>query len=212
MSREDGFSRADIDSAIFDDLKFRRLWKRLGHQGLMAEAAVLYMATVLRSWHDGQRAVAEDAVPDWLTPSPESIAALKAVGLLEADHRVPRRAFEGWFRPAWERRERMRSGGRVGASRRWDESPRSQSDSQTDRQTGNPIDPPLGTPIGTPLAPLLRQASPISEDDRTRRREEAITTSQSILDDPNATDDAKRIALKGLQRLGAWPTPEEQAE
>jgi len=145
VSREDGFSRADIDATMLDDLKFRRLWKQLGHQGLMAEATAIYLATVLRSWHDAMPVEAEDAVPTWLNPTPETLAALVHVGLLDKDHRIPKRAFQAWFRPAWERRERWRQGGRVGAERRWGD----QSGRQADRQAGKAI----GEPIATPLAP-----------------------------------------------------------
>jgi len=131
MSREDGFSRADVDSTMLDDLKFRRLWTRLGHQGLMAEATTVYLSTLLRSWHDGLPVNAEDAAPPWLSPSDDTLNALVSVGLLDKDHRIPKRSFDAWFRPAWERRERLRSGGRMTAERRWGD----QSVRQTDRQT-----------------------------------------------------------------------------
>jgi hypothetical protein len=164
VSRYDGFVSADIDVAMLDDVKFRRLWRILGHQGLMAEATTIYVAVVLRSWHDGNVATAEDAVPTWVNPTPDVLAALVAAGLLDADHRLEKRSFDSWFRPAWERRERMRAGGRAGVARR--EANRTTdrtAPTDTDRTVNPsstliaPLKPPLDDPTDTKLIEDLRR-------------------------------------------------------
>jgi hypothetical protein len=117
MARDAGFSRADIDATMLDDVKFRRLWRVLNDETVMALAVTIYLATVLRSWHDGEAVSADDAVPMWLGPNEQALEALTEVDLLDADHRIPAESFAAWIGPAFDRRERKRAGGREGGLR-----------------------------------------------------------------------------------------------
>lgn len=117
MARDAGFNRADIDATMLEDVKFRRLWRELRSQGSMAEAITIYIATVLRSWHDGEAVSAEDAIPVWMVPDESILEVLVEVGLLNAEHTIPDDTFETWLGPAFDRRDRKRAGGREGGLR-----------------------------------------------------------------------------------------------
>ena len=114
MSRDDGFNIADVSTSQLDDPKFRALWRRLKDQPAMCEAIASYHAIILESWANGDRVTADEAVPVWLTPSLDVLAAMVAVGLLDAEHRIPEHAWESWYRPAYKRREERRESGRKG--------------------------------------------------------------------------------------------------
>lgn len=118
MSRDDGFQTADISTVLLDDAKVRKLARRCPDDGELAAALVVYIATVLGSWREGRRLTASET-ESWVDPNPERMGHLQAVGLLDAAGRVPSPAWERHFRPAWERREGARAGGRKGAARRW---------------------------------------------------------------------------------------------
>lgn len=117
-NRDDGFPIADISTVILDDAKMRKLAKRYPDDGTLAASIVVYMATLLGSWREGRRLTASEA-ESWVDPTDERLADLREVGLFDARNRVNAKAWEAWFRPAWERREAARANGRKGAARRW---------------------------------------------------------------------------------------------
>ena len=55
MSRDDGFTRADIDVGLLDDPKVRRLIRSIKDESLVARCIVAYTAVVLASWDRGER-------------------------------------------------------------------------------------------------------------------------------------------------------------
>jgi hypothetical protein len=114
MARDDGFAIADVDTGLFDDSKVRALWRQLGEPNAVSRAMTIYVATLLESWATGRRVPAADAVPVWLPPAVDDLASLTAAGLLDADGRLPSRAWASWFGPARDRREAKRTGGRRG--------------------------------------------------------------------------------------------------
>ena len=114
MTRADGFMTADVDTGLLDDAKNRVLWRRLQDPALMCQAVTIHLATLLASWGAGERATVDESVPVWLDPAPAVLEALVAVGLLTTDHRLPEHAWDGWFGPAWTRREERRESGRKG--------------------------------------------------------------------------------------------------
>jgi hypothetical protein len=116
MSRDDGFAIADIDVGVLRDVKVRRLRQQVPDD--FPATVVLYLAVVLSSWEDGLRLSALEA-DSVVEATAERIAGLKAVELLDEDGKIPAHAWESWFRPAWERREASRAGGREGNRRRW---------------------------------------------------------------------------------------------
>jgi hypothetical protein len=132
MSRDDGFPHADISVGLLRDVKVRRLRQYGDEQA----TTLLYLGIVLSSWEEGYRLTADEADPP-VPATPERVAALRAVGLLDIDGKVPVRVWEAWFRPAWERREKRRIGGAEGARRRWhpDREPDTQWVAQWDTQS-----------------------------------------------------------------------------
>jgi len=115
VSRDTGFAIADIDSGLFSDPKVVALARRLHDAGATAAHVALYEALVLGSWGSGDRLTFEEALPAWwMEDASEVRANLTAVGLLGEDGRIPAKAWEAWFRPAWDRREARRAKGRLG--------------------------------------------------------------------------------------------------
>jgi hypothetical protein len=115
MSRDDGFAIADVDTSFFADPKVVALARRLRDPVQTAAHLALYQALVLGSWGAGARITFDDAVPAWwFEPVDEIRSNLAAVGLIDADGRIPRRAWTSWFLPAHTRREARRESGRLG--------------------------------------------------------------------------------------------------
>jgi len=108
VSRDDGFDVADVATGLLDDPKVKALWRALDDQGLVCRALALHMATLLASWRHGCRVTVLEAVPVWLLPDAELIAALQAVRLLDKSGRLPVRSWKGWYHPAAERRDVLR--------------------------------------------------------------------------------------------------------
>lgn len=154
VSRDDGFPIADIDVGILRDVKIRRLGRHVAAEEV-APTTLLYLAVVLSSWEEGYRLSVDEAdAPQPATP--EQVAALKATGLLDSEGKVPLQAWEGWFRPAWQRREKKRAGGAEGNRRRWnaDKSP-SDTDSDSDSDTDSDPESP-----SVPSVSPIRSVSP----------------------------------------------------
>jgi hypothetical protein len=117
MSRDDGFAIADVDTSFFADPKVVALARRLRDPVQTAAHLALYQALVLGSWGAGVRITFDEAVPAWWLESPDAIRSnLAAVGLIDADGRIPRRAWTSWYLPAYTRREARRESGRLGGT------------------------------------------------------------------------------------------------
>jgi hypothetical protein len=114
MSRDEGFAVADMDTGKHDDPKFKRLWRNLKDEATMNAAVALYESVQLESWSQGERVLAEDATPFWMTEPEPLVAALRKVGLLDDETRIPTHAWETWFGAAYERREKRRRNGEQG--------------------------------------------------------------------------------------------------
>ena len=146
MTRDAGFTHADVDVGLLDDPKMRQLI-RSTDESLALRCAIGYIATLLTSWQRGAPVALEDAAPLWLTALDEVGEHLARVGLLGDDHQVPPKPWASWFGAAAARRE----GGRD-RWRRWNErdkrnrqagSHTGQSGTQTVRQSV----PTSGTPL-----------------------------------------------------------------
>ena len=104
MSRDDGFRVADTDTGMMADPKVLALARRFRDPIKTMAAVGLYDAVRLASWGAGRRLMLEETVPGWwLEPVDEIAAHLVAVGLLDAERRIPAHAWEGWFVPALDR-------------------------------------------------------------------------------------------------------------
>lgn len=105
MSRDDGFRVADTDVGLLGNTKVLALARRLRDPVRTAAAVTLYDAVRLLSWEEGERVTLAESVPAWWLEGWEDLAAeLVAVGLLDTEQRVPLRAWEGWYGPAFTRR------------------------------------------------------------------------------------------------------------
>jgi hypothetical protein len=100
---------ADVCTTLYEDPKVKALWRTLPEQGHMSHALALHMATLLASWRHGCRVTVYEAVPVWLVPDTELIAALQSVRLLDRAGKLPARSWRGWYDPAAERRDLLRN-------------------------------------------------------------------------------------------------------
>jgi hypothetical protein len=117
VSRDDGFTIADISTTLHEDSKFKRLARR--YPGMVATAFMAFTATLLDSWRDGERLVIEDAWPMLIPFDAAVVDALKEVELLDAEGRVEAASWAVWFEPAKRRRDAAREAGRKGNRLRW---------------------------------------------------------------------------------------------
>ena len=115
MSRDDGFSIADIDSSYFDDAKLKELWRRLRNEDAMARAVCLHLSALLASWRQGERVSIDNAAPLWLDDKGGELAAiLHDLDLIDLDGMLPEDSFGRWFGAAVNRRAARREAGRAG--------------------------------------------------------------------------------------------------
>lgn len=173
MSRDAGFARADVDTGLYADPKIVALARRLRDPVATAAHVALYEALVLASWGAGDRLTLEQTLPAWWLVEPDVDVAyrtvLEAVGLVDAEGRIPEHAWASWFTPASDRRrayiERGRKGGRAphaprspGATQHddaWGEA-QVQPESSTSRARAN--QPTVPTVPADPTIPVIPRA------------------------------------------------------
>jgi hypothetical protein len=209
MTRADGFSIADIDVGFLRDLKVR--WLRQYIPDDAAATTIVYIAVVLSSWEEGFRlSIAEADSPEDATP--ERIAALQTAELLDADGRIPLRAWESWFRPAWERRNEKRKGGIEGNRRRWHPDRLSDTDSDTHSDSVSPSRPSVPSyPSVTPSRVIPRDtdtvttgnALPVERPDVTRDDDDV--SSEAYAKGPVNCAKCGAVILGASLRTGAGP-------
>jgi hypothetical protein len=155
VSRDDGWSTADVSTRHLNDPKVRKLWRVVdGDVDAMARALVVHLALVLASWSEGRRLTVDESAPTWLPVDQETTAALRQAGLVDATGRLPKRSWESWHGPAERRRELARESGAEGNRRRWG------SSKGTDRE-------PIGSRSGTDPRTVPIRTDP---SDRARAR------------------------------------------
>ena len=109
MSRDDGFAVADTDTGLMADPKVLALARRVRDTTRTLAAVALWDAVRLASWKAGRRLTLDETLPGWVLDPVDDLADhLVAVGLLDAERRVPEHSWEGWFGPARDRRDRFR--------------------------------------------------------------------------------------------------------
>lgn len=109
MPSETGFGYANIDVGLFDDTKMKRLCRLLGDADRINNAIVLYVSAILASWSEASPASIEDSAPLWTFAPDDIIDALKKVGLIDDDGRIPAESFDHWFGPARDRKVRAQA-------------------------------------------------------------------------------------------------------
>lgn len=102
MSRDDGFAIMDISTSLVEDPKFRTLARR--HPAQLAAAGWAYVGLLATSWREGERLTLEEGWPVLLPWDPEAAEALREVGLVDDETRVPGSVWDGWFGVAFQRR------------------------------------------------------------------------------------------------------------
>ena len=167
MTRPDGFQIADIDVGLLSDPKVRRLWRLLRDQGLMCEALMLFVSTLLESWSSGCRVAVDEAMPMWLEPSDGVLEALRKADLLTPDGRVSESGWVAWFGPASARREQRREAGRAGGLAR----PRlSDAQAPLEQQPSAAVAPANPTVLPS-VTPSVRPEIPPPPAKRGRRKQ-----------------------------------------
>jgi hypothetical protein len=116
MSRESGFSVADIATNMARDEKFRRL-ARL-HPDLIAVAFAGYVGITLESWAVGRRVKAIDGWPEIVPWSEPAIKALRSQNLLDTRLKIPMKTWTSWYGAAFARRDRYRQSGSLGGQKK----------------------------------------------------------------------------------------------
>lgn len=106
MPRSDGFAIMDVSTSICDDPKFRLLHRE--HPEHVTAAFMVYVAVLGESWKAGRRVSVTDAWPVVVPFDPAVVAAMIRVRLIERSGLPPRRAWDGWYAPARERRDQSR--------------------------------------------------------------------------------------------------------
>lgn len=147
MSRDDGFTIADVSVAFLRDPKVRQLRAR----GLEGGAAVLiYLGVVLSSWEHGERlTLSESDTP--FPATPKRVAMLREVGMIDPDGRIPGAIWAAWFGPAQARKQERREAGRRGG----------QAKARNARATSPELAEPLAQPYPSdPIRTVVEPPTP----------------------------------------------------
>lgn len=154
MSRDDGFTIADVSVAFLRDPKVRQL-RAVGLDG--GAAILIYLGIVLSSWEHGERlTLAESDVP--FTATAKRIAMLRDVGMLDVELRIPEVIWGAWFGPAQARKLERRQAGRRGG----------QAKARNARATSNDVAEPLALPYPSVPSSSVEPPTPTSGGNGSR--------------------------------------------
>jgi hypothetical protein len=184
MSRDDGFPVMDVSTSIVHDPKFRLLHRERPEHVPIAFLA--YVAMLGESWKAGHRVSVMDAWPTLLPFDNDVVASMIRVKLIERSGLPPRRAWDGWYTPARERRaasrERWR---RANENRRPDVVSDSDDTARLPRGTRDVPRPP-SVPSVRPSVPT--GSAPSVPTARARERSNGIN--------PLTKEEERRLALE----------------
>lgn len=105
MSSGPGFDVMDVDVALVNDPKFRRIARELGRPEHVAPAIAAYVALLGESWKAAGRARIEDAWPPLLVFDPAVVESMRAVKLIDRTGRIPVHAWDRRFTDAFRRKQ-----------------------------------------------------------------------------------------------------------
>ena len=108
-----GFLLANLSVGLLTDPKVLKLARLVPDEGELACTILVYLQTVLQSWQDGRRLSVAEAEGVW-EPTVARCGALRTVGLIDDEERVPESAWEKYYGPALERSEKRSKAGRKG--------------------------------------------------------------------------------------------------
>jgi hypothetical protein len=154
MSRSAGFDRMDVATSIVDDPKFRTLARVYAQRADYAIAVTAYVGLLALSWREGERLTLEEGWPMLLPYEKRTADAMRAVGLVDEEFRIPEPAWQSWFGSASERRRLGREKQHRADVRRG----RTKAPSEPDSPTGSPdrhTDSPSGGQAGPPEGPTV---------------------------------------------------------
>jgi hypothetical protein len=179
-----GFPRADIDVGFYHDPKINKLARHLRDPSRTMVCLGLYQSLILASWADGERVTLDDAAPAWwLDPLGDVAAELEAVGLVDAEGRIPEHAWETWFGPARDaRRDRKFEGAIGGLIRSGMSREEAVAEAQRRRDTQGPLEPPSADPRGS-LNPEHPPGRPTPPTGPAGRGSSSPTPLRSVVDD-----------------------------
>lgn len=208
MSRDAGFTIADLDTGLLRDAKFRALRRDLTLQAERTEAVTLYVAVLLESWEAGERLTLDEATPEWMNPTSGVAQALITVGLLDEDGRIPEAAWNSWFVTAAERRQISRDRWKRAQANRRGRKPKPSPDDTAGSHRGV-IDesagshrPPTVRP-SVPAEPVLPAAAGATKEvSGMKPDEEKNGTAQPTNQRPRPPE-----AASGRKRNGVDPEP-----
>lgn len=143
MSRDDGFPVMDISTSIVHDPKFRSLHRDTPTH--VSAAFLAYIAMLGESWKAGRRVSVTDAWPTLLPFDPEVVDAMIRARLVDRGGFPPRKAWDGWYRPALERRSKSRD--------RWARYNAKRDADTTSLPRGNHADTATSVPSVSPSVP-----------------------------------------------------------
>lgn len=106
MSRDDGFPVMDVSTSIVHDPKFRLLHR--DNPEHVTAAFLAYIAMLGESWKAGRRVSVTEAWPSLVPFDAEVVASMVRVRLVDRGGLPPRKAWDGWYLPALERRTKSR--------------------------------------------------------------------------------------------------------
>jgi hypothetical protein len=202
MSRDDGFAIADVDTGYFSDPKVVALARRLRNPVQTAAHLALYQALVLGSWGAGARITFDEALPAWWLEPPDEIRSnLAAVGLIDADGRIPKRAWTSWYLPAHTRREARRESGRLGGTT---------SGTNRRKTSGEPSVEQRPTDAQPTLNPSVPSAPSVPSVPAGQQRTEALRAREATWFDhsvPAAVEPSKEEHPERSNGAGPGPIP-----
>jgi hypothetical protein len=74
---------------------------------------VAYVGLLARSWREGERLTLDEGWPAMLPFDQDAADAMREVGLVDGEWRLPERAWQAWYGAAPERRRRGASPSRA---------------------------------------------------------------------------------------------------
>ena len=95
------------------DERVRLLRAEAPDEGEAAIRTLAYLSLVLTSWQDGKRQTIRAAFSPSVATD-ERVDALRDVGLIDVEGRIPETTWSSWFQPAVDRREHRRTAGSKG--------------------------------------------------------------------------------------------------
>lgn len=100
-----GFDVMNVDVAIANDPKFRRIARDLGRPEHVAPAIAAYVALLGESWKAAERARIQDAWPPLLVFDPAVVESMTTVKLIDKTGKIPSHAWQRRFTEANRRRQ-----------------------------------------------------------------------------------------------------------